>query len=89
MTSWMITPKRRVKWLTPREREVLIHMIEGRSANQIATLDYVTTATVRTHIASVLTKLGVDSQLAAVAVIHRQMWPTEEARQAAIEAVLT
>lgn len=67
---------------------MLVHLIEGRSANEIAALDFVTLATVRTQIAAVLTKLGVSTQLAAVALAYREMWPDEEQRLATISAVL-
>jgi DNA-binding NarL/FixJ family response regulator len=60
--------------LTPREAEVLGELMEGRSAEHIATEAYVSMATVRTHIRSTLTKLGVNSQLAAVATAHRAGW---------------
>lgn len=60
--------------LSPREQEVLTHMMSGRTARAIAEEDYVSIATVRSHIRAVLTKLGVTSQLAAVAVAHRHGW---------------
>lgn len=53
--------------LTPRESEVLDHLCRGRSAEQVARADHVSIATVRAQIRSVLTKLEVRSQLAAVA----------------------
>jgi two-component system, NarL family, nitrate/nitrite response regulator NarL len=81
-------PRRRLDWLSPRERVVLIHMMEGHAADEIAVLDYVTIATVRTHIRSILWKLGVKSQLAAVAFAYRHCWPTEEERRAALERAL-
>lgn len=53
--------------LTPRESEVLDHLLQGRSAEQVAATDHVSVATVRAQIRSLLSKLGVRSQLAAVA----------------------
>ncbi|WP_218042909.1 response regulator transcription factor [Embleya hyalina] len=45
--------------LTPREREVLAHMAEGRSNAAIARALVVTEAAVAKHIASILTKLDL------------------------------
>ncbi|MGH9920840.1 MAG: helix-turn-helix domain-containing protein, partial [Nitrososphaerales archaeon] len=54
--------------LTPSERRVLFQMMEGRSAADIAACLVVSVTTVRSHIRSVLRKLNVNSQLAAVAL---------------------
>ena len=48
--------------LTPREREVLSLMAEGRSNVGVAERLYVTEKTVETHVASILGKLGLESQ---------------------------
>jgi DNA-binding NarL/FixJ family response regulator len=63
--------------LTGRERFVLAQVIEGRSATEIAMSAYVSEATVRTQIRAVLGKLGVRSQLAAVAAARRAAWSPE------------
>jgi len=54
--------------LTPSERRVLFHMMEGSSASEIADMLVVSLTTVRSHIRSILRKLNVNSQLAAVAL---------------------
>ncbi|GAB7006821.1 hypothetical protein JCM18899A_42940 [Nocardioides sp. AN3] len=54
--------------LSPREREVLRLMYTGSSVAQIAEMLEVSPATVRSQVKSVLRKLDVNSQLAAVAV---------------------
>jgi two-component system nitrate/nitrite response regulator NarL len=64
--------------LTPREREVLASLIDGKSAEQIATDDHVSLTTARTHIRSVLAKLEVRSQLAAVALARSAGWRPDE-----------
>jgi len=56
--------------LTSSERRVLYYLTAGRSAQEIADEVVVSLATVRSHIRSVLRKLGVRSQLAAVAVAN-------------------
>jgi DNA-binding NarL/FixJ family response regulator len=63
--------------LTPREAVVLARLMTGESAETIAEASYVGVATVRTQIRAVLTKLGVKSQLAAVAAAHRAGWRPE------------
>jgi DNA-binding NarL/FixJ family response regulator len=56
--------------LSPREREVLALVAEGRSNKAIAEALYVSPNTVKTHVASLLNKLHAESraQLAAMAV---------------------
>jgi DNA-binding NarL/FixJ family response regulator len=55
--------------LSPREKEVLALVAEGRSNKAIAEALFVSPNTVKTHVASLLNKLHVDSrvQLAAIA----------------------
>jgi two-component system, NarL family, nitrate/nitrite response regulator NarL len=60
--------------LSPREREIMTHLMAGRCAAEIARVCVVAEATVRTQTKSILAKLGVNSQLAAVAVAHRAGW---------------
>jgi DNA-binding NarL/FixJ family response regulator len=60
--------------LSRRERDVLARLIEGDTAAQIAVRDVVSITTVRTHIRRVLAKLGVKSQLAAVALARQMSW---------------
>ncbi|MEE1821635.1 LuxR C-terminal-related transcriptional regulator [Streptomyces sp. BE20] len=62
---------RRFSALTRREQQVLCALLVGCSATEIAAADQVSLPTVRSHIRAVLTKLGVSSQLAAVALAHR------------------
>jgi DNA-binding NarL/FixJ family response regulator len=56
--------------LTPRERTVLLKIALGANAEAIAQEHVVSIATVRTQIRSILQKLGVRSQVAAVAALH-------------------
>ena len=60
--------------LTPREAQVLALLLRGRAAEAIAQHFVVSEATVRTQIRGILGKLGVSSQLAAVAEAHRVGW---------------
>ncbi len=54
--------------LTTAERRVLFYLTEGRTAQDIADHLVLAVTTVRFHIRSILRKLGVRSQLAAVAL---------------------
>lgn len=60
--------------LSPREREVLDRLAHGEAADAIAAMTFVSLATVRTQIQSILRKLQVSSQLAAVALVHEADW---------------
>jgi DNA-binding NarL/FixJ family response regulator len=60
--------------LTPRERMVLTGLAHGHRAEVIAEAAVVSEATVRSQIRSVLTKLGVNSQLEAVALAWTVGW---------------
>jgi DNA-binding NarL/FixJ family response regulator len=60
--------------LSSRERDVLRQIVEGRQAAEIAKASYVSLATVRTQIRSILLKLEVTSQVAAVALARKSGW---------------
>jgi DNA-binding NarL/FixJ family response regulator len=63
--------------LTQREALVLGALVDGLSADEIAAAHFVALTTVRSQIRAVLCKLGVRSQLAAVAVAnaHPELLP--------------
>jgi DNA-binding NarL/FixJ family response regulator len=60
--------------LTERERIVLAELTEGHCAEEIAQAAFVSISTVRSQIKAILQKLGVSSQLAAVALARRADW---------------
>ena len=62
---------------TPRERQVLVGLAGGRTVDEIARDGRVSAATVRTQVRAILTKLGVRTQLAAVAQAREAGWFTD------------
>jgi DNA-binding NarL/FixJ family response regulator len=69
--------------LTRREREVLLCLVNGMGRPEVAARLNVSGNTVRTHIQSILAKLGVSSCVAAVALINKA------APAASLDEVLT
>jgi len=68
--------------LTPREFEVLEQIVNGKSNKEIGTELDISEATVKTHINSLLSKLGVtDRTQAATAAIRRGIVPFESLRK--------
>lgn len=60
--------------LSPRERDVLAKIVDGRPAAEIARRSYVSLPTIRTQIRSILLKLDVQSQMAAAAMARHAGW---------------
>jgi DNA-binding NarL/FixJ family response regulator len=58
--------------LSPRERQILALLAEGRTQGQIATALVISSKTVATHIQHILSKLGVQSRAQAVAVAFQR-----------------
>ena len=68
--------------LTPRESQVLEQIVSGKSNKEIATELAITEATVKTHINTLLGKLGVEDRTqAATAAIRRGIVPFESLRK--------
>jgi DNA-binding NarL/FixJ family response regulator len=59
----------RVDQLTERERDVLRRLVQGEDTVRIARTLHIAASTARTHLQSVLLKLGVHSRLQAVALV--------------------
>ena len=72
--SGLVELENRLGLLTVREREVLAHLMKGHTVREIASASVVSEATVRTQVKSILAKLDVTSQLAAVGLAHKVGW---------------
>jgi NarL family two-component system response regulator LiaR len=57
--------------LTPREREVLALLVEGKTNNEIAEGLTISPATAAAHVSNILSKLGVSNRSEAVALAFR------------------
>jgi len=57
--------------LTPREREVLALLADGRSNRQIGDALFISAKTASVHVSNILAKLGVANRGEAAAVAHR------------------
>jgi len=55
----------RLSQLTPRERDVLVEIARGRSNREIARVLFLSEKTVKTHVSSILSKLGVSDRTQA------------------------
>jgi two-component system nitrate/nitrite response regulator NarL len=73
--------RERLGRLTERERDVLYHLTQGRTVSEIAAIRTVAEATVRTQVKSLLAKLEVSSQIAAVGIAHQTGWGRNSAEQ--------
>jgi DNA-binding NarL/FixJ family response regulator len=58
--------------LTDRERDVLNHLVDGRTNRQIAGTLYISEKTVSVHVSNILAKLGVRSRAEAAALARRE-----------------
>ena len=67
--------------LTPREREVLFHLVQGAGRKEVAERLQLSANTVRTHLQSLMGKLGVHSTLEVVALTRPRMEALPQIRQ--------
>jgi len=64
-TLYETSPSRSDVRLSPRERQILSHLIEGHSNKGIARILGITEATVKVHLKSLLRKIGVENRTQA------------------------
>ncbi len=77
VTSLLAAPSVEARWrrtaaLSPREREVLALVAEGRTNKAIAEVLFLSPNTVKTHVTSLLHKLHADSRAQLAAIAARQ-----------------
>ena len=67
--------------LTPRERDVLFHLLEGAGSKEVAVRLQLSANTVRSHVQSLMAKFGVHSTLELVALTRPRLEALPENRQ--------
>jgi DNA-binding NarL/FixJ family response regulator len=72
--STAATTRQPIEPLTAREEEVLVPVALGRTNNEIASELYITTSTVKVHLASLMRKLGARNR------VEVAMWAHETGR---------
>jgi DNA-binding NarL/FixJ family response regulator len=65
LTRSLVAPQHTATALTPREREVVVLVAQGKSNRDIADALVISERTARTHVSNVLTKLGLTSRTQA------------------------
>jgi DNA-binding NarL/FixJ family response regulator len=65
LTRSLIGPQQSASALTPREREILVLLAQGKSNRDLAEILAISERTARTHVSNVLAKLGLASRTQA------------------------
>jgi len=60
--------------LTEREKEILLHTINGHDAKRIASILDISVLTIRKHIANIYQKLHVNSKAQIISLAHKNNW---------------
>ncbi len=60
--------------LSEREREILMHMVNGYDSKRIGELTNISTLTVRKHISNIYVKLHVNSKAQVISLAHKNHW---------------
>lgn len=77
LTRSLVAPEQTATSLTPREREILVLVAQGKSNRDIANTLVISERTARTHVSNVLTKLGLASRTqAALWAVREGMVPS-------------
>jgi DNA-binding NarL/FixJ family response regulator len=65
-----VAARRRLEALTPREREVTVAVAQGLSNAEIGRRLFMSEATVKAHVSSILAKLGLSNRVQAAILAH-------------------
>jgi DNA-binding NarL/FixJ family response regulator len=65
LTQSLVAPQHTAAALTPREREILVLVAQGKSNRELAGILVISERTARTHVSNVLMKLGLSSRTQA------------------------
>lgn len=60
--------------LSEREREILMHLVNGYDAKRIAQFTNISTLTVRKHISNIYSKLHVNSKAQVITMAYKNHW---------------
>jgi DNA-binding NarL/FixJ family response regulator len=60
--------------LTEREKEVLLHIINGHDSKRIAAMLDISAQTIRKHVAHIYQKLHVNSKAQIISLAHKKNW---------------
>lgn len=71
-------PKPLVEILTPREREVLVLIVKGMGNQQIANHLTISLSTTKSHVGSILIKLGLTSRIEVIAMVMEHSFNSED-----------
>lgn len=74
----LLEERTRLPRLTPREREILELVAEGKTNAEIAETLWVSPGTVRRHLENVFAKLGVHTRTAAAAFVRERLLPVRD-----------
>jgi DNA-binding NarL/FixJ family response regulator len=77
LTRSLVAPQRTATALTPREKEILVLVAQGKSNRDIADALVISERTARTHVSNVLSKLGLASRTQAALWAVREGLVTE------------
>ena len=72
VAAWLVAGRRGRADLSPRQRDVLRLIADGRSNKQIAESLSITERTVKFHVTSIMNKLGVDNRAQAAAAATKK-----------------
>ncbi len=59
------------KIFTPREREIILHILSGKNKQEIADLLFLSVSTIKTYVESIYRKLGVHNKVSLILYVFK------------------